>query len=319
MLLYRRGSKGEEVSRIQGRLRALGTYRGPVDGDFGGGTESAVRAFQTARGLTVDGEVGPETWAALFDGAEIPAPAILSKPLAHRSLALSGAFETNTGPPECFAGLSGDFDDQGISFGVCQWNLGQGSLQPLLKKIDATHPRVVDAVFGPHAGELRAMLSSPREEQLAWARSIQNARSMLGEPWRGLFKSLGRCDECQAAQVEEAAGMYQDALAWCRTFGVRTERAVALMFDIRVQNGSIRDTTRAQILRDFSALDPRSADLEVERLRIVANRRAEAANPRWVADVRERKLTIANGVGTVHGAHYDLEAQYGIGLKPVVS
>lgn len=34
---------------------------------------------------------------------------------------------------------------------------------------------------------------------------------------------------------------------------------------------------------------------------IVANRRAEAANPRWVDDVRVRKLCIARGEGTVHG------------------
>ena len=51
----------------------------------------------------------------------------------------------------------------------------------------------------------------------------------------------------------------------------------------------------------------------------IAIRRADAANPKWVADVRVRKLTIADGVGTVHGAHYDLEAQYGIGLRPAVS
>src|SRR5262245_26636481 len=131
-MLYRRGAKGDEVSKIQSCLRDLGLYRGPVDGDFGGGTESAVRSFQMLRRLAVDGAVGPETWGALFDGAAITPPAIVSKPLAHRSLALSGAFETDAGPPECFAGLSGDFDDQGISFGVCQWNLGQGSLQPML-------------------------------------------------------------------------------------------------------------------------------------------------------------------------------------------
>jgi hypothetical protein len=293
-------------------------YRGPVDGDFGGGTESAVRAFQAARGLVVDGAVGAETWRSLFDGAAITPPAILAKPLPHRALALSGAFETNTGPPDCFAGLSGDFDDQGISFGVCQWNLGQGSLQPLLTRLDRAHPAVVDVVFGPHAAELRAMLGSPRDEQLAWARSIQNVRSMISEPWRGLFKGLGRRDECQDIQVAAAQEMYQDALAWCRTFGVRTQRAVALMFDIRVQNGSIKDTTRAQILRDFGSLEGGTLDLEVARLRVIANRRAEAASPRWVADVRERKLTIANGVGTVHGAHYDLAAQYGIGLEPAL-
>ena len=91
------------------------------------------------------------------------------------------------------------------------------------------------------------------------------------------------------------------------------------MFDIRVQNGSIGATTRAQIERDFTSI-PAGADtdaVEVARLRIVANRRAEAANPTWVEDVRARKLTIANGTGIVHGNHYDLDAQYGIGLKPV--
>ena len=49
-------------------------------------------------------------------------------------------------------------------------------------------------------------------------------------------------------------------------------------------------------------------------MRIVANRRAEAANPAWVEDVRARKLCIANGYGVVHGIPYDLEGQFGIGL-----
>jgi hypothetical protein len=53
---------------------------------------------------------------------------------------------------------------------------------------------------------------------------------------------------------------------------------------------------------------------EVARLRSIANRRAEAAAPQFVEDVRVRKLTIANGGGTVHGITWDLEAQFGIGL-----
>ncbi len=39
MPVYRRGSRGPEVSRIQARLKELGYYRGPIDADFGGGTE----------------------------------------------------------------------------------------------------------------------------------------------------------------------------------------------------------------------------------------------------------------------------------------
>lgn len=37
-----------------------------ADGQFGGDTEKAVRAFQARNRLQVDGIVGPETWASLF-------------------------------------------------------------------------------------------------------------------------------------------------------------------------------------------------------------------------------------------------------------
>ncbi len=38
-------------------------------------------------------------------------------------------------------------------------------------------------------------------------------------------------------------------------------------------------------------------------------------NRHWGRDALPRCLTIANGEGTVHGNHYDLEAQYGITLN----
>ncbi len=166
------------------------------------------------------------------------------------------------------------------------------------------------------------MIASSHGDQLTWARSIQDRqRFIVIEPWRGLLKTLGRSDEFQAIEVDAAKQLYQDALAWCREYGVQSERAVALMFDVRVQNGSISNITRSQIQRDFAMLATRGdADaLEVSRLRVIANRRAEAANPRWVEDVRVRKLTIANGVGTVHGAHYELETQYGINLRRAIN
>ncbi|SNS40535.1 LysM domain-containing protein [Anaerovirgula multivorans] len=61
----RRTSRGESVRRLQGLLRDAGFDPGPIDGIFGARTEAAVRAFQTSRGLTVDGIVGVRTWTAL--------------------------------------------------------------------------------------------------------------------------------------------------------------------------------------------------------------------------------------------------------------
>ncbi|MEJ7796478.1 MAG: penicillin-insensitive murein endopeptidase [Nocardioides sp.] len=46
-------------------MNAQGVVTG-VDGDFGSGTDSSVRSFQSSRGLTSDGIVGPATWSALM-------------------------------------------------------------------------------------------------------------------------------------------------------------------------------------------------------------------------------------------------------------
>jgi len=317
MATYRLGSSGEEVRQIQVRLQTLGLYRGPIDGAFGGGTEAAVKAFQQNAVLEVDGAVGPVTWNALFN-AEIPVPSLFSKPLDYRCLALTGAFETDSGFPDCFAGLSGDFDGQGISFGVCQWNFGQDSLQPLLRDMIRQHPGIVQSIFRERYGVLTAALDADKRELMSFAASIQHpVKHFITEPWRGMFKSLGRTGEFQAIEQKYAAVLYRAALKLCADYGLWSQRATALMFDIKVQNGSIGSLVKAQILADFAGLTPdlpREA-LEVEKMKIIAHRRAEAANPRWVEDVRARKLCIAKGEGMVHSVRYNLEEQFGIQLK----
>lgn len=68
MPLLRRGSRGETVRRLQTLLIAAGFDCGVhgVDGIFGGNTLAAVRAYQSANRLSVDGIVGPKTWASLL-------------------------------------------------------------------------------------------------------------------------------------------------------------------------------------------------------------------------------------------------------------
>lgn len=61
----RRGSTGNPVRRAQKRLSLAGYDTGGVDGLFGAGTEAAVRRLQAERRLTVDGVVGPQTWAQI--------------------------------------------------------------------------------------------------------------------------------------------------------------------------------------------------------------------------------------------------------------
>lgn len=55
------GSRGQEVRRIQQKLRELGLYSGSVDGIYGVSTQKAVRQFQKNCGITVDGIAGSKT------------------------------------------------------------------------------------------------------------------------------------------------------------------------------------------------------------------------------------------------------------------
>ena len=62
------GSKSDVVKLMQQRLGEHFniTVKGGYDGDFGSGTLAAVKAFQKVKGLTMDGVVGRNTWAALL-------------------------------------------------------------------------------------------------------------------------------------------------------------------------------------------------------------------------------------------------------------
>ena len=65
LAVSKNGSRGEEVRKIQTKLKNWGYYNGSVDGVFGSQTEEAVKYFQRRNGLKVDGIVGEATARAL--------------------------------------------------------------------------------------------------------------------------------------------------------------------------------------------------------------------------------------------------------------
>ncbi|MBU5614455.1 NlpC/P60 family protein [Geomonas azotofigens] len=83
------GSRGPDVIQLQELLNKLLRPQPPLkaDGIFGARTENALRRYQAAVGLGIDGVVGPQSWAALQQGM-VPQVATLREPVA---LNLSGA------------------------------------------------------------------------------------------------------------------------------------------------------------------------------------------------------------------------------------
>lgn len=63
--LSKYGSRGNEVTQIQTKLKRWGYYNGSIDGVYGSKTLNAVKFFQRKNGLTVDGIAGEKTLAAM--------------------------------------------------------------------------------------------------------------------------------------------------------------------------------------------------------------------------------------------------------------
>lgn len=60
------GADGDDVTKIQDRLRELGYFNDESTGYFATGTQEAVKSFQDKAGLTSNGAVDEETWNLLF-------------------------------------------------------------------------------------------------------------------------------------------------------------------------------------------------------------------------------------------------------------
>jgi peptidoglycan hydrolase-like protein with peptidoglycan-binding domain len=72
--VMRIGIRGWDVAALQFLLARRGYSPGGIDGDFGPMTDSAVRRFQAASNLTVDGLAGPYTIRALRGGVSTTQP-----------------------------------------------------------------------------------------------------------------------------------------------------------------------------------------------------------------------------------------------------
>ena len=94
MITLRKGANGASVQLLQERLAAKGFLTGPVDGDFGKQTDTAVRQFQAANNLKVDGVVGDKSWALLLSNPV----AVPTSAMDDQRTWLRGQIATQAGP-----------------------------------------------------------------------------------------------------------------------------------------------------------------------------------------------------------------------------
>lgn len=222
--------------------------------------------------------------------------------------AITGAFEGSGG----FSNMTGSFDGMGISLGILQWNFGQGTLQPLLRAFYANGPQTfvkcctVNGV--DYSPVLLAASKMDTAKAVGWAKTIQH-NNVINPIWRMIFKSLGDNEVFQHVQMQFGEkGPMAIAKRDMEKFGVKTERALALFFDIAVQNGGVR--LKHELLVDKTKTGN-------ELLESIARAVAACAREEYSSDVLSRKMCIVKGFGKVHGVNYNLFEKYGLTDKVI--
>jgi hypothetical protein len=290
----RRTVRGAVVKALQKQLTDRGFDTLGLDGVYGRVTENAVKALQQHLNRTAHGAVTLFEWKALFPGMVCP--------IEDRCLQLTADFEGHG-----FGKAAGDFDNMGLTWGIIGFTLGNGELQVLLGEVNESHSPLIDAAFGPLALALREMLASSLAEQLVWARSISlgTERYKIKAEWAVAFEMLGDFPEVQALQMARVKKYWTIARHDFKQFDLKTERGLALCFDVAVQNGGVDASEREDIAW---ALQNKPGLAERDRLVVIGNVVADHSSAKWREAVYRRKNTIAMGLGTVNGSVYELRS-----------
>src|SRR5882762_6779312 len=107
----------------------------------------------------------------------------------------------------------------GISFGILQWNFGQGTLAPMLLRMNERDPAKFRAIFGADTDHFLALLKQDKKAQMQFAIGINDNHNHVIEPWHTRFSQLGEVPAFQEVEVEFAAGEFETAKKLCREFG----------------------------------------------------------------------------------------------------
>jgi hypothetical protein len=218
--------------------------------------------------------------------------------LKKKLLSNTGFFEGNNG----YSNVTGNADGQGMSFGIIQYNLGQETLQPLLKEFIASHNTDFTSIFGAtKAKSVKDMLKISTSKQVAWGDSISTPKGALVSDWQACFEALGKNSYCISLQISHAEDYFNHALNYASDFGITTTQGLAYLFDQSVHEWSF-SVSKSDMLSSIAGYK-------------LAKGSAWAGDPDILtaihtyvisADGQERREAIRYGVGIVHGKNYNI-------------
>lgn len=231
-----------------------------------------------------------------------------------------------------YQGLTGDDDGQGTSFGIIQWNFGQGTLGPLLKQMLNADDAAFANCFGADADydTLKAAIQQGSiAAQLEWARNLLGSNRAA---WKSAFQQIGSVDKFNNIQRQQAISQYHGfavkVIANLRgvspTLFAKVEvRSYAAIYDLCVQQNGVApalDNIRGRVTSE-------KPTTQLDLMKIVVTERGLLAKSAYVADCISRRMGILTGStfkSTNHGtaaerANPNFSLLTGVGAQFVAS
>lgn len=256
------------------------------------------------------------------------------------ALEMTGHFEDSSAP---WSAVSGNFDGMGVSLGVLQWNFGQGSLQPMIRRSGRESVAAAMPVIGAAFWAASATGADWRPIVAGWhdGKSLKPAVRAELRAFTGSAPFIAQQIEASGKIAAAANDRAREWVAQDPMFGAVSRPLFCWFFDLLVQNGGLKGLTIADLDRfrastrdplgqvcDWLASRPaamagyrdarRNAALwrggrdprEVALL-LLSYLRCLKSTPEWQADVLNRKGSVARRIGWVHGERQDLNAILG--------
>ena len=218
-----------------------------------------------------------------------------------------------------YSALAGNFDGQCISFGLFQWNIGQGTLQGLLKEALLSSEADLRRIFGDNFNKLVALSKAPT------GRAGLNVCDSLGvlngdnvnPQWRKAFEATGQLEKVREIQRKHAKVYVERAQQEMKELGFMQVRSFLVLVQNAVQCGftfkPVGDELVSGQYRNW--LRDNANASEIKKLEKISVLLTQAVNPQFASDVESRIFTIIDGKGSVHGVSYDIEKDFTLSLS----
>lgn len=213
-----------------------------------------VYAFQVSNKLTADGMCGPSTIAASRLKKMSNSSPVAKEDIYDDIAKICSRFEGKYWSMNKDGEFRGLFDRSGkkhwasgkyhigLSFGYIQFTQDGGALGKLLVAMKAKNATKFKKIFGDLSEDLIKMTNSAKGEAVnGRSRRVQKlgGHDLWEEPWVKRFTEAGKDEEFQEVQRAVAIRDYMlPAVATCKEFGMKSDRALAFAFDRSVQFGT---------------------------------------------------------------------------------